>query len=311
MIKQLFFTTVLLAPGLAYAGTPSATLPGQIVPAGSDPTPPAPATAAGFTTLVLNSDFTTPFYATLSNWLDCAGAGTPSWFLIAQSGDSVAAPCSDIVVGADGSNGQTLQLTWHTADYISGQRHGIDLTSAAGGAGKVFPNFYAEMTERVSGTPANMINMEGPWSWATVAAGGIIEYDGIEIYNPTYTDSAVHNWGAGGAGPSIWFGTAPPHPPSGWDATQYHTYGYRVTSDGSTAIYMCAYIDNIAQGCTSVNNATGTQITSGQTNYLLMGPNTASGSGNQVTMFVENVHIWSCASWQGGAAACRTSSPNP
>jgi hypothetical protein len=33
MIKRLFFTAALLAPGLAYAGTPSADLSGQIVPA--------------------------------------------------------------------------------------------------------------------------------------------------------------------------------------------------------------------------------------------------------------------------------------
>ena len=53
MIKQLFFTAALLAPSLTYAGNPSATLPGQIVPAG---TIPAPAQAAGFTTLAFSAD---------------------------------------------------------------------------------------------------------------------------------------------------------------------------------------------------------------------------------------------------------------
>ena len=41
MIKQRFFTAALLAPSLAYAGNPSTTLSGQIVPAGSDPAVPA------------------------------------------------------------------------------------------------------------------------------------------------------------------------------------------------------------------------------------------------------------------------------
>src|ERR1700730_16567866 len=71
MIKKLFFMAALLAPGLAYGGNPSADLTGQIVPAGSGPPVPAPAAAAGFTTLAGNFDFSQPLYATQSNWLDC------------------------------------------------------------------------------------------------------------------------------------------------------------------------------------------------------------------------------------------------
>jgi hypothetical protein len=84
MIKQLFLTAALLAPGLAYAGNPSADLSGQIVPAsgsiacgvgpnytGSIPTQ---ASTAGFTTCAANYDFTSSQFANASTWLDCYGA---------------------------------------------------------------------------------------------------------------------------------------------------------------------------------------------------------------------------------------------
>src|SRR5712672_250684 len=78
MIKKLFFTAALLVPGIAYGADPSANLPIQIVPAG--PAVPAPAAAAGFTTRVLHSDFTSPAYADTSTWLQCAGASSPIWW---------------------------------------------------------------------------------------------------------------------------------------------------------------------------------------------------------------------------------------
>src|SRR6266478_9018702 len=95
MIKKLFFTAALLVPGLANGADPSATLPVQIVPSGSPRAIPAGAQAAGFTTLALDADFSLPFYATQSNWLDCAGATSPQWYRAwIGFGSGIAGPCS-------------------------------------------------------------------------------------------------------------------------------------------------------------------------------------------------------------------------
>src|SRR6516162_9190616 len=94
MIKKLIFTAVLLAPGLAYGGNPSANLTVQIDPAPNPPNSitcdigpnysgsiPAAATQAGFTHCAANYDFTytgsftngsfTYQWSNLSSWLRC------------------------------------------------------------------------------------------------------------------------------------------------------------------------------------------------------------------------------------------------
>src|ERR1700730_18026778 len=98
MIKQLFFMAALLVPGLAYGGNPSADLQVQIVPAGSPPVPAA-AQAANFTTLALNSDFTSAFYANRAHWLDCAGATNPIWYNVVYGVGP--APCSNYAIIQD------------------------------------------------------------------------------------------------------------------------------------------------------------------------------------------------------------------
>src|SRR6516165_10414332 len=117
MIKKLLFSAALLAPGVASAGTPSATLPGQIVPAGSVP---APAAAAGFTTTVLDYDFSQPFYANTANWLDCAGATTPQWWYawVGFGAGPWGAPCSAISQATDPSSGlPALHMIWQDSYY--------------------------------------------------------------------------------------------------------------------------------------------------------------------------------------------------
>src|ERR1700730_17424147 len=77
IMKYLCLAFVIGWSGAAYAATgtsPPVTVPITIPSSG--PTPPAEAVAAGFTTLAANYDFSQPFYATQSNWLDCTGALT-------------------------------------------------------------------------------------------------------------------------------------------------------------------------------------------------------------------------------------------
>src|SRR6187200_3041948 len=114
VLRSLFFL-LLSVPWLAYGANPTADLSVQIVPAGSAPTVPDPAQAAGFTTLSLNADFTQPFYATQSNWLACAGAADPQWWIGgAQTDGAHPPPCSSVRQANDPSTGQpVLNMTWN------------------------------------------------------------------------------------------------------------------------------------------------------------------------------------------------------
>jgi hypothetical protein len=67
MKTKLLLAAALLAPTLAFSANPSADLSVQVVPVASSPAVPAGAQAARYTTLAFHSDFTQPFYATLSN----------------------------------------------------------------------------------------------------------------------------------------------------------------------------------------------------------------------------------------------------
>src|SRR5215469_8802219 len=108
MIKALFFTAALVAPGLAYGAGPTATLSDQVVDPAGPPTPPAQATVANFNTCVVCFDWTAPSGGVFVNgvapagvsaaqtntWLDCAGASSP--ILIHVDVGGAPAPCPSI-----------------------------------------------------------------------------------------------------------------------------------------------------------------------------------------------------------------------
>ena len=146
MLKHILVAAALLAPALTYG----ADLSVQIVPAASptppsSPTPPpssngiacdigpnytgtipAGAQAAGFTHCAANYDFSQPFYATQSNWLNCAGASKPPILHSKRRvgkrqlsfGMNLAAEFS--IVSDGGSS--VLQLAYRQADWNSGNR---------------------------------------------------------------------------------------------------------------------------------------------------------------------------------------------
>ena len=118
MIKELFFAVVLLAPTLAYSGNPSGDLSVEVVPASSngiacDIGPnytgsiPAAAQAVGFTHCAANYDFSNSFYATRSNWLDCAGAANPQWWNLSYA-TTTPAPCGRYNIIADTAFGTNV-----------------------------------------------------------------------------------------------------------------------------------------------------------------------------------------------------------
>jgi hypothetical protein len=145
--------------------------------------------------------------------------------------------------------------------------------------------FYAEARYRIVTTPdANYGAVAGPWSafWQsgqglspfTNRAGTSIEIDHPEqhgelmfVYDHSGIVGPILDWGAidwydGSAGACFGSTLAPGgsrcgQTPQLEDPRQYHTFGVRVTTDGSTGIAYCSYVDGVQSLCASAtaNNA--------------------------------------------------------
>ena len=117
MIKKLLFTAALLMPGIAYAGAPSATLPGQIVPGSGIPNPVLMGWLSGKTLAQLKSEQPAYNMAALINLQtgSAAGSGAISLNLNNTYGGSSAALVSDI-------------QAWHTGTDKRGQARKVLLT---------------------------------------------------------------------------------------------------------------------------------------------------------------------------------------
>jgi hypothetical protein len=316
MIKKLFFTAALLVPGLAYGADPSANLPIQIVPAG--PAVPAPAVAAGFTTAAINYDFSAPFYATRSNWLDCAGASSPQlWLAWGGFGGNIAGPCSAILQETDPASGlPALHMYWQDGFYNSSKlAQGVHLQtcdSAQPCVGNHIPaNAYFEVTARFdSPTPNGTMDL---WSYTT--NGTSIEWDGIEVWaSNTDAGSALHN-NENNYNTGIWNATAPPGIPGGIDYTQYHKWAWRVTSNGTSDAFWCSYVDDQPNGCQSwsptAKELTGLeQILQLSVSMSCRGTTPPCNNGRQINVWISRVRVFSCAGLNSGAK-CFTSSANP
>jgi hypothetical protein len=325
MIKKLFFIAALLMPGLAYAGNPSANLPVQIVPPQSGPPVPAPAAAAGFTQLAINSDFSLPKYATLGNWLDCAGANPPEWWqgwIGVEYGSHV--PCNSTYIGQVSDDpgvpgtGPVLHMHWDNALWqgypnIVGNMIETTDTAAHVNPGKYFTFFYEEITARAGNLGLN----NGYNLWNTGADGHSIEFDGLEVSSGgTDANACVHN-NVSGTVPCTFYASYPANH-RGIDYTQYHTYAWRITSDGSTDAQWCTYIDNVKDTCVGISPAAGQiagDITVATVPQLIVGNRGVNGPPPSVIgdMYVKSVKVWTCPAWSPGnpLAHCYSSSPNP
>jgi len=251
---------------------------------------PAAAATAGFNTLALNSDFSQP---QPTGWFGCIGSGPGHiWYAGIEGGDTLAAPCSttggttrynlvtDALTGT-----QALDLSFKSTDLMDGARRYTTIQTvddqgsppnACCVLGELFPyGFYMEATYRVATTPAVPLNAIGGTWWGFWQGGqGLAPYTNphvtIEIDHPEQhgelfgtccgnygpdSDWAVLNWsGAGGGGyfPSDAY-------LNGYDTTAYHTYGVKVTTDGSSGLVVCSYVDNNQKGCNTFTSSNAAQ----------------------------------------------------
>jgi hypothetical protein len=322
MIKKLFFTAALLVPGLAYGADPSANLPIQIVPASAVP---AAAQAAGFTKLIISDNFQDPSFANTANWLDCAGASSPTWWRAWIGFSSYDGPCAAVTQAVDSANGGQPALRLHWQDsYFSGSAPGpahvalIQTTDSAGNGRQTPPGFYMEVVARTDRAVVSGLAQAWIQAWSLTAATGVgYEIDGMEecgggncvsgnIHNNNGFNSCAYNGSIGCFG-------CPPVQGCGFDITQYHTYAWRQTSAG-TDIVFCDYIDGSLEGCSSIQ-PTSTELAGlamvHQLGVGVSSTNTPLGNGSAgKNMWVKSVKVWSCAAVNSGAL-CNSSTNNP
>jgi hypothetical protein len=272
MIKKLFFVAALLMPSLACGGDPTANLPVQIIPAGSDPAVPAPAAAAGFTTLALDADFTSPAYSNPATWLaECGaspGAQNTIWHLIFNEQEHAAvagAPCDRAIITTDGGS-QVLDVQWRPSDFSCCSYTLISLDWPAGewgegpsgpGGAAGGPNGtglpqqgYVELTFRIPAAGFGGFTRDSlPFDWwqdqcngCAIPASHAPEVDFFEIHSSSFDGtSAQLLQGNPGFQTNAY----------NLSVTQYHTLGVLMTNNGVDTTSTCSYLDGSS---TPVNN---------------------------------------------------------
>jgi hypothetical protein len=364
MIKTLSLAAALLVPGLAYAGNPSANLPVQIVPASGggiacDQGPnynrsvPAPAAAAGFTRCALNADFTTPSYSNLNTFLSNCGApvgsgwSSPGWVQYWWGIISPQPACGhDISVGTD-SGQQVLHLQYLTTDQATGcaaagRDPAMDHSNCAvfmqwewphgfdGSTGLPIET-YTEITVRTTAGSLNQYNGAVEsfdfWKNSSGAAGvPFQETDFLEVQDACGNCGGTQNvsWPSGyGGNSSSQEVYGDPKAYATW--TQYNTFGFLKTYDGSSTIAECYMINGNWQGCGTttvsdprtlqyhdgimeldVGGATGNAGIGGPTNGCGISiqisnkgyPGLPSCILNNEDFYIQAIRVWECDAYQ-------------
>jgi hypothetical protein len=275
---------------------------------------PGPAQRAGFTHCVQNADFTKPQYSNTSSWVDCTGTATPPhWFLSWQYGGPIGRACNKRLTMVSDGGSRAAHLTFLASDAGSASQvelswpdHWNHVTSSTG-----LPNqYYAEATFRLS--PSSMQGA-GPgggvmmawWDMITSGQSDWVEVDFIEInmnsfngtgwLNGTGMADWARNCPSGGGG---YCAGASPNLETHVDYTQYHKHAVLITSDGSTRIQKCLYLDDVLQGCQSVvphNVAEYSQHVNNIAWWLGYGNNT-----RDLDLYLRNQRVFTCSSYKVG-----------
>ncbi len=302
--------------------TPALMLVASIASAGpSTITAPPPAAQAGYTTLAFRSDFTAPIMGNVGNWLDCAGAPRPKWWIAGFYASSP--PCERARIVRDGDR-QALDMTFTVDDN---PHNGLQLTSVPFQSGTYdrgvdLPNgAYYQITLRVSPQSINnntYAELVGSfWTWSDTAALGSspswAEFDPIELYanggNPPaghgYDDSAAgfynprccgFDFVLDGWGDAVPSGNSTYYPV---DQSQYFTIGYLTTQDGKD-ISICNYLNGVFDRCKTATQAGMAGLNDSifnQRNYLILLVGLSSDTvpvKADMDMFVRDVQVWTC-----------------
>ncbi len=318
MLKYLWLVFLIGLSAAAYALTGTSLpvdVPITITASSGGPTPPPGAVAAGFTTLAANFDFTNNQMciagscvaaSPLSNWLACAGASSPIWWL----DNGVAQTCNQVVLTTDGGV-PVMDLQFLRSLFASNYNTASILTSNIGFTTTSFgmpQGKYYEIKERITNVPSDCpleptshCLFADVWAYGPVGDGGagFIEWDFIEMYSATAQDGAsTHPQGAAWN----WNGplsAAEPGNQAGYNPNTYNIFGVRVTTDGVGNYGECLYLNNNFSGC---QTATGANSASAARNMLVLW----SGEGGNVQLnsdshlIIQWIRVWDCPGWATG-----------
>lgn len=300
--------------------TPALMLAAMVASAGpSTVTAPPPAVSAGYTTLAFRSDFTAPIMGNAGNWLDCAGAPHPKWWIAGFGNPSP--PCERVSMVRDGAL-QALNMTFTPGDS---PHTGLELTSVNAQSGCCdrgvdLPNgAYYQITLRttpqsLNGNPFGSL-VGSFWTWSNTSSLGLspswAEWDPIELYanggNPPvghgYDDTAAgfynprccgFDWVLNGWGDANPIGGSTDYP---IDQTRYFTIGYLVTQDGRD-ISTCNFLNGVFDRCKTASQAGMVSLNDSilnQRNYLIMLVAIANPTTQAtIDLFVTDVEVWTC-----------------
>jgi hypothetical protein len=358
MIRQLLFIAALLAPGLAYGGTATNTLnaPQVVDPHGSAPQAPAPAAAAGFTTCVVCMDFTAPSggvwvngaavagvnAAQTNTWLNCAGANPPIYYQGVNTGQAYG-PCPIIGTDPHGTNALKIQFGTNiipaNGNFFNGIENGSGYPPPST-AILVPTNSYTESTYWVSTWPLNGNNQfpvysQGHWEGEFDGSPqndkyNWFEFDAYELCcdlsSPGAYSSGWGTWAGSHVGPTPnWYATFPPNASNYRVDKGYVKIGMRLTSDGSSNLYKCMWVNDVLANCISwpAGSISGEYYTwqlsdmSSRMRFLYSPVGVYNnGNSNSQTLpsdmisWTKSINIWACSNWK--TTACSTpGNPDP
>src|SRR6202030_349684 len=248
---------------------PNTTLPSTSTAAGAD------LVAAGFTHCVLNADFTDTSGATggngwvmnnLNTWLNqCKGTSTWGLFWLmwvnnnaSTNGDGPGAACNRASLIDDGTGTHVLNFQYAPSDAIDGSHQGLTIFWPLCGDSCVSQRpalpiaIYAELTYKLTGTSQpplsgiiHSLDSAGQFDNDPGLVGnpgglGFLDVVWIEALANTHpgTAWAIDNYttSCGGDKCSVGHYGAPLY-------NSYHTLGHLVTTDGSSTMGACWYVD--------------------------------------------------------------------
>lgn len=331
MFRLLIIAAASLGIAIAYAANPTANLPITIVPPGgpppppNDPSAPQPAVAAGFNTLAIDFDFTQSSpWSDRSRWLRCHdGSGASSPILYQDwvgFGGWQMPPCTNIAQETDPFSSLALHLHMSKSD-INGMgcepncnnsvlAMTLQTVNSAGNGNQLPANSYVEVIGMPRTSDPTMRFLFADF-WSYVNDSGV-EWDGIEWFGGPTGFATYHNNSSGSVRQT--------NEANSMDQSAYHTYAWRVTSDGHSDGYFCSYLDNAPAASAPGNciswSPTSTQLTNpgAATVQFETGfsgcPDGSSCPNNSVELWVRRLRVWTCDHINSGAK-CYSSSPNP
>jgi hypothetical protein len=267
--------------------------------------------AAGFTTCVLEADFTSPAYSNTATYIDaCGSTASPNWYLRFAS-DLSQPPCNRANITTDGG-AQVLTLHFPASDYVAPQ-NAVVLSYFAPftAAGNNFPiNLYTSITFRIAAgglTQGSQVNIFGIFSEIGPSHPSWWEPDMFEVLSDTFVSGSGWTWGDGSLD---WCNgticnSLPTDPPDHADLTQYHKIDTLLTSNGSSIVEKCSWIDGTFLGCNGLSLFSSAEYTIHDYTIPIFAGGVLPNQPitTNVDVYIKSFSIWECASWQTTACS--------